>query len=100
MSSQVIHGDALDTMRGMEPGTVDAVLTDPPYCSGGFTETQKRSAKSMGVDCKFGWFEGDQMTTTGLAHLVALCQRCHVRYGATMKPEKRKASRGPGWGQA
>lgn len=27
----VVHGDCLDVMRGMAPGSVDAVVTDPPY---------------------------------------------------------------------
>ena len=25
------HGDCLDIMRGMEPNSVDAIVTDPPY---------------------------------------------------------------------
>ena len=25
------HGDCLDVMRGMEPSSVDAIVTDPPY---------------------------------------------------------------------
>ena len=28
---EVTHGDCLDVMRGMEPESVDAVVTDPPY---------------------------------------------------------------------
>jgi site-specific DNA-methyltransferase (adenine-specific) len=28
---QVIHGDALETMRGLPDGCLDAVVTDPPY---------------------------------------------------------------------
>lgn len=30
-------GDALDFLPTLTPGTVDAVITDPPYSSGGFT---------------------------------------------------------------
>jgi site-specific DNA-methyltransferase (adenine-specific) len=30
VSSQIIHGDALDVMREMEPASVDAIVTDPP----------------------------------------------------------------------
>ena len=32
----MIHcGDCLEIMRGMETGSIDAVVTDPPYSSGG-----------------------------------------------------------------
>lgn len=31
MTWQIIHGDCLEVMRGMEAGSVDAVVTDPPY---------------------------------------------------------------------
>ena len=31
MSYQLIHGDCLDVMAGMAAGSVDAVVTDPPY---------------------------------------------------------------------
>jgi len=27
----VLHGDCVDVMRGMEPDSIDAVVTDPPY---------------------------------------------------------------------
>lgn len=35
MSHQIIHGDCLDVMRQMTPSSFDAVVTDPPYSSGG-----------------------------------------------------------------
>lgn len=31
MSAEIIPGDCLDVMRGMEDASVDAVVTDPPY---------------------------------------------------------------------
>lgn len=31
MTFEVIHGDCLEVMAGMEAGSVDAVVTDPPY---------------------------------------------------------------------
>jgi site-specific DNA-methyltransferase (adenine-specific) len=27
----VLHGDCLDVMAGMDPESVDAIVTDPPY---------------------------------------------------------------------
>lgn len=46
---QVIHGDCLEVMRGMESGSVDAVVTDPPYSSGG----QFRGDRNQRVDAKY-----------------------------------------------
>lgn len=37
------HGDALAVLRGMAPGTVDALVTDPPYTAAGGS-TNGRSA--------------------------------------------------------
>lgn len=73
---RVINGDALDAMRAMPHGSVDAVITDPPYASGAFTEAGKQQAKSQGVDDDYdtvrrlGWFAGDNMTTAGLVFLL------------------------------
>lgn len=36
MTFEVIHGDCLEVMAGMEAGSVDAVVTDPPYGTGGW----------------------------------------------------------------
>jgi len=61
---RIYCGDCLDLLPNIEPGTVDMVLTDPPYSSGGMfrgDRMQKPSAKyiSSGID----WleFEGDNM---------------------------------------
>ena len=35
MSAEIIHGDCLDVLRSMPDAHFDAVITDPPYCSGG-----------------------------------------------------------------
>jgi len=45
---RIYCGDCLDLLRDIEPGTVDMVLTDPPYSSGGMfrgDRMQKPSAK-------------------------------------------------------
>ena len=34
MSVEVIEGDCLEVMRGMEAGSVDSIVTDPPYGCG------------------------------------------------------------------
>ena len=33
----ILHGDCLRLMRQMQDGVFDAVITDPPYASGGST---------------------------------------------------------------
>lgn len=35
MSAEIIQGDSLRVMQAMQPEGVDAIVTDPPYCSGG-----------------------------------------------------------------
>ena len=32
--NQIVHGDCLDVMRGMDAASVDLVYADPPYCTG------------------------------------------------------------------
>ena len=71
---QVIHGDCLDVMRGLPDGCVDAVVTDPPYCSGSVGESQRVAAKGQGLRSenvrRLGWFTGDNMGTAGLMFLL------------------------------
>ena len=65
-------GDALEVMEGL--GTVDAIVTDPPYCSGAVSEASRSAAKGQGLRSenivKLGWFVGDNMGTAGLASLL------------------------------
>jgi DNA modification methylase len=65
-------GDALEVMESL--GAVDAVVTDPPYCSGSVSEASRTAAKGQGLRSenitKLGWFVGDNMGTAGLASLL------------------------------
>jgi len=61
----ILHGDTLNIVRAFRPGVFDAVITDPPYASGGVkpseknrTTTQKYS--SMRADKALPDFDGDQ----------------------------------------
>lgn len=65
----VVNGESITVMRSLPAGCISAVITDPPYCSGGFTESQRRAAKSQGVQ-NTDWFTGDNMGTSGLAYLL------------------------------
>jgi DNA modification methylase len=74
VSAEIIHGDALDVMRGMRAATVDAMVMDPPYCAGAVSEAQRTRAAGQGLRSenlrRFGWFVGDNMGTAGLAFLL------------------------------
>jgi len=70
----IYHGDALETLDAMSD-RLDAVVTDPPYCSGGYMEAQKNT-KAQGLlgatvaADGFRWFTGDNMGTSGLMFLL------------------------------
>lgn len=70
----VAHGDCLDVLRQLPDGCVDAVVTDPPYCSGGFTESARRGSNGSGLRSETrrdgGWFTSDNMGTQGLQWLL------------------------------
>lgn len=74
MATRLIHGEALATLRGMPDASVDAVITDPPYCSGAISEASRTRAPGQGLRSenirRFGWFVGDNMGTAGLAWLL------------------------------
>lgn len=77
------HGDCLEVLRTLPDASVDAVVTDPPYCSGGMTEAQRKSATHQGLrsetirDGKAQWFTSDSMTTNGFLFLM----RCIANEG-------------------
>jgi len=48
-SATLYHGDALALLADLEPGSVDAVITDPPYSSGGAF----RGDRSMDTKSKY-----------------------------------------------
>lgn len=72
---RIIQGDCLQVLRELPDGCVDAVVTDPPYCSGGNLEAQKNS-KAQGLRTAtvsaddFEWFTSDNMGTAGLVWML------------------------------
>jgi site-specific DNA-methyltransferase (adenine-specific) len=66
---KLAQADALAALADLSPETIDALIIDPPYCAGGFTEGGRTAAKGMGVT-GFDWFQGDNMTTPGLVWLL------------------------------
>ena len=83
---EIIHGDALRVLEGFVPGTFDAVITDPPYASGGRTQAEKikstaKKYSSMGENAPPP-FDGD-----------AKDQRSWTRWMAEWLYEARRASK-------
>lgn len=39
--NQIIHGDSLEILKSLPDESVDAVITDPPYSSGGMTHAER-----------------------------------------------------------
>lgn len=73
--------DALEFMTRLPDRSVDAVVMDPPYASGGFSETGRLRARSQGVhhhsETFLGWFRGDNMGTAGIVFLLrAIAVEC------------------------
>lgn len=67
---KLAQADALAALADLSPETIDALIIDPPYCAGGFTEGGRVcAAPGMGVS-GFDWFQGDNMTTPGLVWLL------------------------------
>ena len=38
---QILHGDTLKLVKAFQPGIFDAVITDPPYASGGTKQNER-----------------------------------------------------------
>ncbi|WP_199769193.1 DNA methyltransferase, partial [Helicobacter cynogastricus] len=61
--NQVFHADALEFMQGLPENSIDCVLIDPPYCSGGAKSLNARNAsvnkKYCGDNSKYYEFVGD-----------------------------------------
>ena len=47
---EILHGDALKLLGGFAPGAFDAVITDPPYASGGRTQAEKKEVASAWLE--------------------------------------------------
>ena len=52
----ILHGDMLSIVKAFKPGVFDAVITDPPYASGGIKPTEKNRPTSQ----KYSSLRGDK----------------------------------------
>lgn len=62
---EIIHGDALDVLPRLRGRGFAAVVTDPPYCSGGMQQAGRVKPKDEGRynPRRERWILGDQMST-------------------------------------
>ena len=72
IGGQVLYcGDCLEVLPTLAAGSVDAVITDPPYSSGTRREASKGVRKSMNREtADEAWFASDCLTTTGFVWLM------------------------------
>ncbi len=92
MSVQLYQGDCLELMKDIPDGSVDMVLADPPYSSGGlFAGDRKASTRTKYCDsdyngaARFQNFSGDNMdqrSFTEFARFFLVKARTKARPGA------------------
>jgi site-specific DNA-methyltransferase (adenine-specific) len=71
---KLYHGDSIEIMGGLPDASIGAVLTDPPYSSGGRRENSRSLRKSMTRSVEDdSWIRGDGMSTNGFVYLLRLC---------------------------
>jgi site-specific DNA-methyltransferase (adenine-specific) len=77
---RLYHGDCLPVLRSLPDGCLDAVITDPPYCSGGWSAAQRRrppEAKYQESDRQPS-FAGDQRDQRGfVAWSLLWLEQCY-----------------------
>lgn len=77
-TSHLHHGDALTILRTLDHGTADAVITDPPYNSGGRTATERRTQTardkyvSSGAQHDLADFDGDNRDQRSYGYWLTL----------------------------
>lgn len=70
------HGDCLEVMSTLPERSVDVVLTDPPYSSGGRRENARSIRKSMTRAIEDDdWIRGDSMGTQAFMWFMRECGR-------------------------
>ena len=73
-SATLYHGDCIEVMAALDDASIDTVLTDPPYSSGGRRENARSIRKSMTRRVEDDdWIRGDGMSTSGFVYLLRLC---------------------------
>jgi site-specific DNA-methyltransferase (adenine-specific) len=77
-SSTIYVGDALTTLRELPAQSIDAVIADPPYCSGGITaadrmnQTARHKYVSTNATHTLADFDGDQRDQRSYTYWLTL----------------------------
>ena len=86
---RLVHGDALKEIAKLPPGSVDCVLTDPPYGSGGISVCARRATpknKYAANRTDLPEFEGESMD-----------QRVYAAWAERWMRAARRATKPGGW---
>ena len=87
-NSPIICGDSLPVMRGLPDQSYDAIITDPPYASGGLTTAERKTspARKYISSAKYLSFESDTRD-----------QRSHFLWSVMWMQEAFRLTRHSGW---
>ncbi len=96
----ILHGDTLKVISECKPEVFDAVITDPPYASGGRSQAEKNRTtnqkySSMDKENALPDFEGDQMDQRSWNHVddgLAPCGKKSIQTGSAYLPVHRLAA--------
>ena len=78
----ILHGDTLKLVKAFQPGIFDAVITDPPYASGGTKQNERNRTtnqkySSMKAENALPDFDGDNKDSVpGLTGWQNGCMMC------------------------
>jgi site-specific DNA-methyltransferase (adenine-specific) len=69
----ILHGDTLKLVKAFQPGIFDAVITDPPYASGGTKQNERNRTtnqkySSMKAENALPDFDGDNKDQRSWTH--------------------------------
>ena len=73
---EILHGDTLKLVKAFKPGIFDAVITDPPYASGGTKQNERNRTtnqkySSMRSENALPDFDGDNKDQRSWTHWMA-----------------------------
>lgn len=73
---RILHGDTLKLVKGFQSGIFDAVVTDPPYASGGTKQNERNRTtnqkySSMKAENALPDFDGDNKDQRSWTHWMA-----------------------------
>ena len=73
---EILHGDTLKLVKAFEPAIFDAVVTDPPYASGGTKQNERNRTtnqkySSMKAENALPDFDGDNKDQRSWTHWMA-----------------------------